>query len=429
MPKSAKIPAVRFNLKDKDTTAPTLIYLVFRYAKKRLKFSTGEKVIPRYWDVNTQRAKYTKAHPEYVGMNERLNHWQGMTTQIFKDYDFGELDLEQFKYELNVRSGKIEKEKEITFFDFIKEYIEMRKSEPNAKRGTWKRFITIQNNLKDYATDRKIKNLDFEDIDMNFYHDFKSWLYDGSRKHAINNAAKVFKIIKQFLRAAYKKGYHQNLIFNDRDFGVKRVPTQNKIRLDFRELNTLRKLDLSDRPAYDRVRDLFIVGCYTGLRFSDWHKVNRENMVTLKGHECMQILTQKTTTPVYVPCLPELKTVLEKYDYQLPSISPQNFNRTIKEVCKLASIDTKFLRIYSESGKELSEKVEKWKKVSSHCARRSFASNFYGLKLSPHILMQITGHASERQFFEYIDKDPVELAVEFAVECAKNADRRFLRVA
>lgn len=430
MPIAGKIPAVRFNLK--DTTNPdtdTLVYLFFRYNNNRLKYSTGEKVKPGYWDGH--RAKYTKKHPGYSDLNSRLNDWENLTKEIFKEYDFGNISVKDFKLELDYRSEKkqrpiAEKEKVPTLFKFIEDFISEQQNQPNGKRGTWKKYITVDNHLKTFANEKKIQ-LDYDNIDWHFRKDFLNWLYEAPRNHSINNAAKIFEVIKQFMQESYKLRYHNNLTFLEKGFGVKRVKTKNKVRLDFTEIKQLMDLDLSDNTRLDKVRDLFIVGCYTGLRFSDWHKVNRGNIIIDDADELLEILTQKTGQLVYIPCLPELKAVLEKHDYNLPKISSQKFNDYIKEVCELATIDTKFLRIYSEAGTVDNERIEKFKKVSSHCARRSFASNFYDMGIPAYVLMQITGHTTEKQFFEYIDIDPKKLAKRFASEVKMAKKKRHLK--
>lgn len=433
MPKAGKVPAVRFNLKSHNATEQnleTLISLVFRYHGKRLVYSTGEKVKPKYWDG--QKAKYTKNHPEYVDLNQRLNSLEKLAIDIFREFDFGNISIADFKKELSYRSGKEErpetKSKIPTYFEFIEQFIENRKVQTNAKRGTWKKFQTVFNHLKSYSEEKE-KPLNYEDIDWHFKQDFENWLYSPPRNHAINNAAKIFQVSKQFMYESHRLGYHTNTIFQDKGFGIKRVKVKNKIRLSFEELELLLDLDLSNDNRLERVRDLFIVGCYTGLRFSDWCKIKPENIIEEDGIEMLELMTGKTKTEVIIPFLPELKEVLVKYNYQLPKISIQKFNDYIKEVCKIALEDRKFLRIYSEGGKVHDEKIEKWKKVSSHAARRSFATNFWETGIPAAVLMQITGHGSEKQFFEYIDVDKYELAKRFAKQVALKQRMRHLKIA
>jgi integrase len=170
----------------------------------------------------------------------------------------------------------------------------------------------------------------------------------------------------------------------------------------------------------ERVRDLFLLGCHTGLRFSDWWKLSRANLnVKDPDNPYFEIVTKKTDQSVIIPLLPDAEEILEKYDYQLPKISAQKFNEYIKEVCELAIGEETFLRIYSEAGQMKNERVAKWTRVSSHAARRSFVTNYWERGMPVSLIMQITGHTTEAQFFEYIDVSPKLAAKEFQARVRK----------
>ncbi len=430
MPKQAKIPNVRFNLKshdkDYDSNIDILIILVFRYKGKKLVWSTGEKVKPKYWNQEKGRAKNVKNHPEYVDMNQRLNKLEEITINIFKKNDFGKIEPKDFKNELSYESGNLDRPNlNPTLFQFIEQYInELRTKNPDV--STWKKFRTIYNHLEQFSKEQK-KELNYEDIDWRFKNEFEQWLYDSPRNHSINNASKNLQVVKQLLYESKRLGYHTNNTFEEKGFNIRRTKTKNKVRLTFNELNQLMEFDLSTNPRLEKVRDLFIVGCYSGLRFSDWCQIRKEHIHEEDGIEFLEIMTMKTKEPVIIPFLSELKVIMEKYNYLLPIITIQKFNTYIKEVCELAISDSTFLRIYSESGRELSETIEKWKRVSSHAARRSFASNFWEEGIIAPMLMQITGHATEKQFFEYIDVDRRKLAKQFAKEVALKRKNKTMR--
>lgn len=443
MPKQPKVPKVRFNLKN-ATRSETLVVLVFRYNRPdkldyktgkpeniKMVYSTGEKIKPKHWDIVRGRARHIRGVLEYVEMNKRLDKLASIVQRIFMDNNFGAISVEDFKEAIEQASGNyIEPEEEkMPFFEFIEEFIEQEKTKPNAKRGTWKKYVTVFNHLKDFANEIGNPELNYQDITWQLRKDFLNWLYSPPRNHAINNAQKILHNVKRFMKEAHRAGLHDNAIYLEPGFGLKRVKVKNKVRLSFDELEALSvKLDLSDKPRLERIRDLFIVGCYTGLHFSDWHKIGRDQIIVDDGAELLELMTQKTSEPIVIPLLPELKEVLNKYDYRLPRITIQKFNEYIKEVCQLAISDSKFFRIYSESGKVHSEKIEKWKKVSSHAARRSFATNFWELGIPAPVLMQITGHSTEKQFFEYIDVNQYEVAKRFAREVALRRREKVLGI-
>lgn len=410
-----KVPNVRFNLTNNKGNE-ALIILRIRIKGKRFNYSTGWKINPNHWDQKAGRAKHVRGKEEYLEMNNALSGFREVVQNIFIQNNYGEISFEDLKEKLDYETGKTEHPKLLetpTLFSFIEDYISQEQNKVSSNRDTWKKFITVFNHLKEYEKEKKL-SLDFSKINWQFLDDFTNWLYLPPRNHSINNASKIMEVVKQFMREAQKRELHENRVYQEKGFGVKRAKVKNKVRLTFEEINQLLELDLSDNERLEKVRDLFIVGAYTGLRFSDWHKIRRSNIIEDEEGQLLQIMTKKTNTKVVIPILPTLEQILDKYSFNLPKISIQKFNEYIKEVCQIALEDNTFLRIYSESGTVQNEITEKWRKISSHAARRSFASNFWEKGIPAALLMQITGHATEKQFFEYIDVKQEDTARQFA---------------
>jgi len=451
-------PQARVNYKKKNDKEGYLL-LKIQYQQSQINFNlsyylTSNKLLAtverKYWDAKLGQTTHYKKFDDIfyiengkrrkekdldrgrnnIEVNKYLDKIKTFIHTQFKNK--ADVSPEEIKLQLDYFTGKKDKprgpkrRKTLKLFPFIKKFIE--DEQKSGKRGTWKKFITVQNHLKEYEKEKEIQ-LTYKSIDWAFRNKFLLWLYEAPRNHSANNASKVFEVLKQFLQESYKYRYHKNNIYKERGFGVKRVKTKNKVRLNFEELKVLIDMDLSANIPFEKVRDLFIVGCYTGLRFSDWHKVGKENIIEEDGEELLEIFTLKTSKAVYIPLLPELKSVLEKYDYLIPKLTSQYFNRTIKEVCELANLDSMEMRVYSESGKTKEERLEKYKMVSSHCARRSFASNFYDMGIPAFIVMQITGHATEKQFFEYIDLSKKDLAKKFAQRVKIARKENYLKAA
>jgi len=436
MPKYS-IPQARIHLKKKRPTDKHG-YLVasIRFNYKQLTYSLtdylkNEGLYPlvdaAFWDAKTGKTKFSKKYGEtYKQLNDKLKAVKDFIDNLFiANINITHAELKQELHYFTGKEIRPEERNKLAIFDFIEQLIKERKK---AGKLTWKKYNTVKGKLRAYAND---KDLDFtyDSIDWQFRNDFLQWLYEPPREHSSNHAAKMLEVIKLFLRESYKLKYHENEIFKERGFSEKRVKTKRKVRLNLKELKQLQNLDLSDNTSFEKVQDLFIAMCFTGLRISDWSKVKKENIVLVEGKEMLEILTKKTKAKVYIPILPELKAILEKYDYHLPKVSDQYFNRTIKEVCQMAGIDGNELKIYSEAGKIKEERIEKYKMVSSHCARRSFASNFYQLGIEPSMIMQITGHTTEKQFFEYIDLSNIEQAKQFAKEVEQKRKQSNLTIA
>ncbi len=283
MPKQTGTPDVRYNLKSqKDKNKATLVSSVFRYQSKdeklRLVYSSRLKIAPKHWDSNKQLPR--TSYPHYNSHKETLNALTSAIHSIYLDHNKGEISVEQFKYKLDVQLGRIEPEptqKDVapTLFSFIKDFIIRRESEANANRNTYKKFTTVQNHLVNYADEKRHGVLDFDDIDWKFRNDFVNWLYEMPRNHSVNNAHKIIRVLKQFMKQALRENLHSNLIYQDSDFSVKEQRIEKTV-LTYDDIKLIHHLDLSTNPKLDRVRDLFLIGCYTGLRISDFKRIRPE---------------------------------------------------------------------------------------------------------------------------------------------------------
>lgn len=423
-------PVPRFNTTT-STSDPKykLIYMIFQLRKgERLKYATGIKINGKYWNREKQRAIYNSRNPDCDEINDLINKLEKTTREIWtKNKLISAKGLkEELDYQLE-RKKRPEAFKTPTLFESIEQFIQREKNKETAKAATWKKYQTVCNHLKKYAKDNK-KEINYKSIDWNFKSDFVNWLYQPPREHSQNHARKILSIIKQFMNEAHKAGYHNNLIFKQVGFNVKKVATKNKVRLTFRELEQLINLDLSEDKHLEKARDLFIVASYSGLRHSDWAKINRKSIFEIDNAPMARIMTHKSPSLTLIPITPEIQNVLEKYNYELPKMPLQNINTYIKTVCKRAKIKSEFIRVYSEGGKTKSEIVKKCDYISTHAARRSFATNFWEAGIPANILMQVTTHTTEKQFFEYIDVSKEDLAKKFSKEL-KTIKRTNLKIA
>jgi integrase len=414
MPRINGTPKVRFNLLDRKA-AETYVFAFFHYrGGQRLKYSAGEKVRPAFWNEKSQRLRLDKRHPEHTDINLSLNNLELTIIQIFRDFNSGDISPADFRKELDYRLGYAQRpestqEKVVPFFEFIEDYISKKKVQP---RGTWKILQVVMGLLKSYASERK-GALDYADIDLVFFSDFKAWLFAPPRLHSINYAAKVMAIVRQFMRAAEDECLHKNTTYQSDKFKIKKIKT-SKVVLSFEELEGLYSLDLSNDQRLERVRDLFLIGAYTGLRFSDFTRISPEHIEIAGGETVLNITTQKTGAMVSIPLFPIPLALLQKYNFSAPTISNQKMNDYLKELGKRAGMTGKMILTGSKGGKREDTTSEKWEKLTTHVARRSFATNFYRDGTPPIILMKITGHTTEQQFMQYIAIDGKENALHFA---------------
>jgi site-specific recombinase XerD len=196
------------------------------------------------------------------------------------------------------------------------------------------------------------------------------------------------------------------------------------IYLNENELNQLYNFDFSNNKRLERVRDLFLVGAWTGLRFSDFTRISKEN---IKG-DFIEIEQQKTGKRVLIPLHSVVSEIWQKYGEKLPpNITNQKLNDYIKEVCQKVGITEHEQKAITKGGVKTSTRYEKWELVSSHTARRSFATNLFLSGFPTLSIMQVTGHRTEKAFMRYIKVTPEQHAVLLREHWAQNGN--FLRIA
>ena len=147
-----------------------------------------------------------------------------------------------------------------------------------------------------------------------------------------------------------------------------------------------------------------MIGCYTGLRYQDVISLNRG---CINGNY-INMVQAKTGERVTIPLLPQVIRILEKYDFCLKANT--KINKQLKEVCKLAKINDVVWRKSYVDGVLVNKSYKKYDLVSSHTARRSFATNSYQKGIPTASIMKITGHRTEKSFYSYIKLDNKEHA-------------------
>ena len=259
--------------------------------------------------------------------------------------------------------------------------------------GTLATYGVVKSRLEKFEKDSKYI-LNFETINQTFFEKFVHWM--RKEQFAENTIHKTIKILKVFL----KRAVAERLTFNS-DFLQFHIPSveAEDISLSRDEIDQLFKFDFSDNKRLQQVRDLFVFGCSTGLRISDFSDVQPENIVTIKGRKHIRIITKKTGTLVEIPCNDDVLKIFVKYAKQPnhlpPAISDVKFNKYIKEAAKEAGL-TETGRIASDPSKKLYELI------SSRTCRKSLCTNLYLENFPIASIMMISGHKSESSFLKYI---------------------------
>ena len=241
------------------------------------------------------------------------------------------------------------------------------------------------NTLKDFASETKTK-LSFDTLDKKFYDKYKGWL---DKKFSTNTTWKHTKELKALLREAEKEGIKVHPAYRIGIFKARQIALKH-LYLNDDQVEAIRVVDLSHLPdGYERARRLFMVGALSGLRYSDFNTLSKKHLVKINGYDYIRKEQIKTGSVVVTPVGKTLKKILAP---GIPSpLSSQKMNEYIKVVGGLAEI-------------------KKSKQITTHTARRSFASNAYADKVPMLEIMGASGHKKESSLLRYINVSAEEHA-------------------
>lgn len=391
-----------------------------RYKNYRLNYSTGVSVAEKYWDGENMRVKETKNVPEYQTLNEKLISFRAKVTDCFfqflRENEGMVPDPRELKSLLdNIYRPKIDiAKKTFTFLGYLREMIEQSKKgirihpksgKPIAK-DTIKTYTTTLTHLETFEKHRR-KLIQFNDINLDFYEDYKSYLIK-KKQFSNNTIGKHFQIIKLVMNEATDRGITSNLAYKSRRFFVIRENTDN-VFLTEKEIEAMAKKDFSKQRNLDITRDLFVIGCMTGLRYSDFNNIQPEQI----ENGFISVTQDKTGGKIVIPVHPLVKQILVKYNNKLPKgYSNQKMNMYLKDVagaveCLQESVSKEF----TKGGQTVIKNAQKSDLVTTHTARRSFATNEIKKGTPVSVVMAITGHKTEKSFWKYIKLSKSDYAV------------------
>lgn len=287
-----------------------------------------------------------------------------------------------------------------------------------TSKDTITKYTTIVKKLTEFEQFSKRTYL-LKEVDLEFKDEFVRYLIEEDNI-GNNTAGRYLSFTKTILLDARKNGRTLSPQIDDfRGFTV----SSPIVTLDFEEIEQIKNTQF-ENTDYTTAKDWLIIGCYIGQRVSDLLRLTTDYIIEDNGYKLIEVTQKKTNKTVAIPLHKEVREVMKRYNGQFPPVFSMNqdsnsalFNKHLKEVCKIAGIDkpTKGNLNNPETNRYETGIYPKWMLVSSHICRRSFATNFYGLKQYPTpVLRAITGHSSEAMFLNYIGKEANEYAIQLA---------------
>lgn len=409
----------KFKLKESNSPGTSLILMKVYYLKNRFVYSTGQQIEPKFWNedagnVIIQKGISSKEKQRLQNINFQLNRYENEIIKIFNQTDIEGIkptnDL--LREKLDVVFYKIEVKpvsKDPDFQTFVQKFVEENKI--TKSKLTIKSYNNTLNLINEFSKKKRYE-ISFESINLDFYHKFVKHLAESGK--SINTIGKQIKNLKTFIHSAERRGIKINKDIDNPEF-KKLAAETDKIFLTLNEVIALYDFDLSGKPRLEKIRDLFVIGCNTALRFSDFSIIQKENIIDNNGHKLLRKRMEKGNRIVVVPLNKMVLSILQKYNSMLPvNISNQKMNDYLKEICKLAGFNEHVIITKYVGLQRVDVKKKKYDLVTSHTARRTGATNMYLSGIQAQSIMKITGHKTEKAFMAYLRINEEEHAMHMA---------------
>lgn len=385
------------------------------FASQRIEFTTGYRIDAAKWDADKQRVRNgctNKLKQSAAEINASLLGYYTEIQEIFKKFEVDEVmpTPEQIKEAFNAlhrlaeEETKPSKEKKATegndFYKVFDEFVRDCGRQNDWTHSTYEKFAAVKNHLSNFR-----EGLNFEFFDEKGLNDYVAYLREVKDMRN-STIGKQLAFLKWFLRWAFKQGVHQNNAYDT--YKPKLKSTQKKIIfLTWDELTKLREFEIpANKQALERVRDVFLFQCFTGLRYSDVFNLRRSDV---KG-EHIEVTTVKTSDSLIIELNNHSKAILDKYkdvvfedDKVLPVITNQKMNDYLKELAELAGIDEPVRQTYYRGNERIDEVTPKYALLGTHAGRRTFICNALALGIPPQVVMKWTGHSDYKAMKPYID--------------------------
>jgi len=279
----------------------------------------------------------------------------------------------------------------VLFVDFIDQTV-LRKAKRMGASYV-KGYNTLVNHLKAFAEEYEA-DIFTNSVGEDFMDDFILYLQEKDLRQTY--IITLLSLVKAMAAKAAKYGYAVDSSYDDVTVDPEEIFT---VYLSMNEITRIYYFKGLTKKQ-ERIRDLFIVGCLTALRYSDYSTLTKENFTK----DYIVKITKKTGKKVTIPLHNYVREIYTKYDGEVsPGLSLQHFNRYIKKICQRVGFTEEIVFHYTKGGKLVTETKQKWEMISSHTARRSAATNLYQTgRIKTYEIMALTGHTTEKSFFRYI---------------------------
>jgi integrase len=409
----------RLNLKNKKADS-TLVLLILEKNKKRIRVSTNISVPPKFWNNKTMYLRENRDFPNASEINGKLKEVKTAVSSAFEFYDNQDIvpSVTQIKEKyIEYLSNPKKKASTTQFWTVFDEFILAK--EDSVKTETKNDYDqALRKHLKDAEAKNEIQ-LTFNSLRNNggFVQKLEKYLLEdainskGEKGFALNSVGKQMKNLKAFLNWCFE--YDKTVPFSTKHI-VKHQEEVDNVYLSYEEIDKIIDLKLEDEEL-EKVRDLFIIGCETALRYSDLTRIKPEHII---GDDIHIIPTKKNNSIIsinkklIIPISSRLRLILNKLNNAPSNFTIKErteFNNKVRKICELAKIDAVTLIQERENNKQIEVFYKKYELVSSHTCRRSFCTNRFKDGVPTTVIMAVSGHRTEKSFSKYLKLDSNEI--------------------
>ncbi len=413
-----EIVKASFNLRQPKSKRPTNIYLIVRINQKQAKLSTGVKVYPDQWNIKKQEAYISCRLTESDNINNTIANKKLLELRN---------QFEEFKRYLCDNPSKLE-----NCWELLRKYIykdsDMRRSKKinvihwlrNAiandktiktsgeRKGasTMETYLIVLKDFNNFLLEKGREVIGFEDINLALIKEYETYLFNKKVKGERTTATSTVGNKCVQLISIIKRAEPYNLIdiheskLDKYTKPKSRQGDENEISLSEEDINKIHSLKLSGKEEV--VKDVFILQCWTGQRFSDMLSLNKGIVKNTDNGQILEIVQTKRTHRVAIPLFPVALEILKKYDFNLPEISKNTMLRYLKKIGLKAGLTEEHIVTEDRGGKVTNSIKQRWELIGTHTARRSYISNMLKRGYDSHLLMKITGHTTEEAFKRYV---------------------------
>lgn len=413
-----EIVKASFNLRQPKSKRPTNIYLIVRINQKQAKLSTGVKVYPEHWNIKKQEAYISCRLTESDNINNTIANKKLLELrnqfEEFKRYlcdnpskleNCWEL-LRQYIY----KDSNMRKTKKINAIHWLRDAIANDKTiKTSGERKGASTMEMYQGQLKSFDTFLKETDkgaIGFEEINLALIKEYETYLFNKTVKKGKTTSTNTVANKCVQLIGIIKRAEPYNLIDIhesklDRYTKPKsRQGNENEIYLSEEDINKIYSLKLSGKEEV--VRDLFVLQCWTGQRFSDIQSLNKGIIKHTRNGQVLEIVQTKKTHRVTIPLFPITTEILRKYNFNLPTTAKNTTLSYLKKIGLKAGLTEEHIVTEDRGGKVTNSIKQRWELIGTHTARRSYISNMLKRGYDSHLLMKITGHTTEEAFKRYV---------------------------